>query len=241
MARAGLGECKHLWVSNESYDLLNTQNVPVMVFIEGDGVPWEAMNRIAFEPTPDEPLLLKWFLAANSPGVYLGRPCYFDLGDDACSAYWFTHGRYSEPVVTSLITVLKKKIHNRDIILVGHSGGAALAMLVAGHLKQVKAVVTIAGNLNVKAWVEHHRYSDLTGSLDPGAMPGLTCNIEQVHYYSSSDSVIQAKWLRAFSASQCNSSLIELPVKGHDQAWEEFQGLIMENLRSISTKLTQEK
>ena len=235
---------KHLWLNNVyfediAYPELRNKHVPVIVFIEGDGVPWDNRYRIAFEPTSDDPLLIKWFLAAKFPAIYLGRPCYFDLNDKSCSAYWYTHGRYSEPVVTSLINVINERVPQKNIVLVGHSGGATLALLMAQHLKQVKAIVTIAGNLNVKAWIEHHQYATLVGSLDPSTRQASTRHLWQEHYYSPLDTVIKAEWIKAFSMSQNKSKLIELPAKGHSQAWNEYQTEIMQRVLEISAALTE--
>jgi len=230
---------KHLWISNADDAAFQHKLRPVIVFIDGDGVPWQRHNRIAIDPTPDEPLLLQWFLSAEFPAIYLGRPCYFDLNDKACSAYWFTHGRYSEPVVSSLVNVLSENVANRDILLVGHSGGATLAMLMAEQLPQVKAVVTVAGNLNVQAWTEFHHYSGLLGSLDPSLRQTATQAIQQVHFYSPFDAVIKAEWVKTYSTSQLNSSLVELPVKGHGQAWAGYQTEIMQRVLEISAALAE--
>jgi len=232
---------KHLWISNVHDAVFQHKLGPVIVFIDGDGAPWQRYNRVAFDPTPDEPLLLQWFLTAEVPAIYLGRPCYFDLNDKACSAYWFTHGRYSEPVVSSLVSVLSENIANRDIILVGHSGGATLAMLMAAKLSQVKAVVTIAGNLNVQAWTKHHQYTDLLGSLDPSLRQTATQTIKQVHFYSPLDAVIKTEWVKIFSTSQLNSIVVALPVKGHNQAWVGYQAEIMRRVLEISADLVEKK
>ena len=225
---------KHLWVANAYVD----SDVSFVVFIEGDGQPWLRPDRIAFEPTPEEPLLLSWFLSVDFPAVYLGRPCYFALQDDQCSAYWYTHGRYSERVVSSLVQVLKKHVTNRNIILVGHSGGGTLAMLMAEKLPNVEAVVTIAANLQVNKWAEYHNYSKLQGSLDPNLRKPLPAYIQQLHLYSPFDEVIRSEWIKAFSEKQANSVLVELPVDGHNLAWLPFYSEFRKALFSIDANKT---
>jgi len=225
---------KHLWVANTYVD----SEVPFVVFIEGDGQPWLRPDRIAFEPTPEEPLLLRWFLSADFPAVYLGRPCYFALDDDQCSAYWYTHGRYSERVVSSLVQALKQQATNRHIILVGHSGGGTLAMLMAEKLPNVEAVVTIAANLQVNKWAEYHHYSKLQGSLDPNLRKPLPAHIQQLHMYSPFDEVIRSEWIKAFSEKQANSVLVELPVDGHNLAWLPFYSEFRKALSFIDENKT---
>jgi len=203
----------------------------IVVFVEGDGTPWKSRYQVSYEPTSDSPLLLNWFVESSLPSVYLGRPCYFDLDDKRCSAYWYTHGRYSNDVVTSMVEALNKPLADRQLILVGHSGGGTLVMLMAERMPNVKAVITIAGNLQVKQWTEFHRYSELAGSLDPSFSRKLNDDIKQIHFYSLNDEVIKAEWVRQFALKQKNAELIELPVKGHHDGWNVYRSDIMKVLR----------
>ncbi|WP_250655639.1 alpha/beta fold hydrolase [Alkalimarinus coralli] len=215
---------------------------PVVVYIEGDGTPWATRRQISNNPTPFNPLLFGWFLASNGPAAYLGRPCYFELDDDQCSAYWYTHGRYSDRVVESLVDVLHQTLKGRSLILVGHSGGGTLAMLMADRMNNVSMVVTIAGNLSVQQWAEHHQYSALSGSLDP--MHDLTMHnsalgnaIPQIHFYSPNDEVIKPEWIEALAAKQANAELIELPVEGHSEGWNVYRDEVMKRIKKELDKL----
>mgnify|MGYP000079568468 CR=1 FL=1 len=225
---------KHLLAINSHY----AENKPIIVFIEGDGLPWQDHNKISFEPTPDKPLLLEWFLESDLPALYLGRPCYFKLNDQQCSPYWYTHGRYSEPVVDSMVQVLKENAKENNFILVGHSGGGSLAVLMAEKLDGVETVLTIAGNLQVNNWSEYHHYSTLHGSMDPTLRPILPSDIKQIHLYSPFDQIISAEWIKAYSKKQLNVELIELPVYGHNYAWKEFYPNIKKILHEINFGIT---
>lgn len=209
----------------------------IVVFIEGDGTPWMSRYQVSYEPTSDSPLLLNWFVESSLPSAYLGRPCYFDLGDKRCSVYWYTHGRYSNDVVTSMVMALNKFLPDRQLILVGHSGGGTLVMLMAERISNVKAVITIAGNLQVRQWTEFHKYSELTGSLDPSLRRKLNDDIKQIHFYSPSDEVIKAEWIKQFALKQKNAELIELPVKDHHDGWNFFRSDIMRVLKRIKYEI----
>lgn len=199
----------------------------VVVFIDGDGTPWKTKRQISRDPTSPAPLLLNWFLASNFSSAYVGRPCYFSLNDDQCSAYWYTHGRYSERVVASMVNALEQLLDSRMLILVGHSGGGTLAMLMAERMENVSMVVTIAGNLNVAEWVTYHQYSPLTGSLDPMIDLTLAVAVEQVHFYSPKDGVIKAAWIETFASKQKDAQLVEIQVEGHSEGWELHRTEIM--------------
>jgi len=221
------GKFQHLL----SFNLDAGDDGAVVVFIDGDGVPWRSRHQVSYEPTSDSPLLLGWFIKLDVPSVYLGRPCYYDLDDDRCSVYWYTHGRYGDDVVKSMVGALNKALPDYPLILVGHSGGGTLAMLMAERMRNVKSVVTIAGNLQVKQWVEHNQYSELEGSLDPSLSLGLNDKVHQIHFYSPNDSVIRPEWVKQFASKQKNAELIELPVRGHNDGWNSFSEDIINVLK----------
>lgn len=195
---------------------------PLVVAIEGDGRPWLTRSRIARNPTADDPLLWNWFSQWSGQALYLGRPCYFAQSlmqtDPACAPYWYTNGRYSAGVVDSLRKALQQLAPNRPLILLGHSGGGTLAMLLAPKLPQACAVVTLAGNLNVDAWAKAHDYSPLAGSLDPAQEPPLPARIDQWHLYSAQDRTIQATWILAEARRQHAHAIAE-PASSHDRGW----------------------
>lgn len=112
------------------------------------------------------------------PAVYIGRPCYFELGPaDLCSNKRWTQERYSQDTVNSLNSAITHLLHSSDfqsVQLIGFSGGGALAVLIANRRNDINSVITIAGNLNTHAWTLHHGYLPLTGSLNPADDLSLT-------------------------------------------------------------------
>lgn len=145
---------------------------PLYVFIEGDGSPWNRSGtRVSASPTPRHPLALRLALQTPHPVLYLGRPCYFNAGTDpACSPVLWTSERYSATVVESMAAVVNRysaQMAASYVVLIGYSGGGTLAALMAPRVAARTALVTIAGNLDTDAWTRSHRYSPLTGSLNP--------------------------------------------------------------------------
>jgi len=136
-----------------------------------------------------------------------------------------------------MVEALNKPLSDRELILVGHSGGGTLVMLMAEIMPNVKAVVTIAGNLQVKQWTEFHKYSELTGSLDPSFRRKLNDDIKQIHFYSPNDEVIKAEWIKQFALKQKNAELIELAVKGHHDGWNFFRSDIMKVLKKTKFEI----
>ena len=92
----------------------------------------------------------------HAPSLYLGRPCYFGMArQPPCEPQYWTTLRFSESVVASMAAALKAAVGSmveQGFVLIGHSGGGTLAMLLAQRLDRVQSVVTIAGNLDIEAW-----------------------------------------------------------------------------------------
>src|SRR6185437_2332145 len=105
------------------------------------------------------------------PVLYLGRPCYLGLASSPeCRPADWTFERYSARVVASLAAAtnrFREREGRPDVVLVGHSGGGTLAVLMAPQVQGLRAVVTIGANLDVAAWTLWHGYLPLNGSLDP--------------------------------------------------------------------------
>jgi pimeloyl-ACP methyl ester carboxylesterase len=141
------------------------------VYLEGDGTPWDPPGVPATDPTPRDPLMLRLMALDHAPSLYLGRPCYdVHRRDPGCGPQLWTDGRYGEAVVEALAAALDgfaTARGYREMLLFGHSGGGALALLLATRLQAVRAVVTLAVNYDIDAWADHHGYHRLGGSLNP--------------------------------------------------------------------------
>jgi hypothetical protein len=184
------------------------------IYIEGDGRPWRSRYSVAPDPTAPRPLMLRLMQQDAAPRIYLGRPCYQGMvNDPACNPWVWTHGRYSEPVVSSMQSVLEQLIDRhgiKQLVLIGHSGGGALAMLLAERIPQTETVVTLAGNLDTEAWTEKHGYSVLVGSLNPAQRPPLPQAINQLHFRGIEDRNLPA----------ATPEVISFDGVGHSRGWE---------------------
>lgn len=165
----------------------------LLVFLEGDGLPWtDAGRRPAEDPTTANPVALRMLALSQQPGIYVSRPCYQEMLDAKCSSELWTGGRYSRAVVESLAAAIGRVVEETGadgIVLVGHSGGGTLAVLVGERLERVTAVVTIAANLDVDAWTRDHGYLPLTSSLNP-AKSELSHAWPELHLSGAQDNVV---------------------------------------------------
>lgn len=184
-----------------AFDLLSylpvhhRQETHLTVYIEGDGFAWASPRRPSDDPTPREPLALR--LALAHPGgnaAYLARPCQFVRAKRAaCLQRYWTQARYAEDVVVSIrlaIDQLKRRFGAQRLTLVGYSGGAAVAALVAQRSGDVGQLITVAGNLDHAGWSHHHRLDPLAESLNPADHADKLAGLAQIHFIGGSDAVI---------------------------------------------------
>lgn len=174
---------------------------PLAIYIEGDGLAYLGERTVSADPTPDDPLALR--LALAHPGgkaAYLARPCQF-VASPQCRPYYWTYGRFAEEVVDSTnraVEQLKRRTGSTALILVGYSGGANLAALVAARRTDVVGLVSVAGNLDHRLWTAMDDLTPLDGSLSAMDVADRLADLPQAHFAGSDDSVVAATIPRSF-------------------------------------------
>ncbi len=193
------------------------------VYIEGDGRPWKTPISVSTNPTPKNPIMLKLMVLDEAPSIYLGRPCYFKLDDVKCTnSQWWTTKRYAPEIIDSLNVALNNYAkHYQGIRLFGHSGGGTIAVLLARIRSDVLDLVTLAGNLDIDAWVKEHNYSPLPGSMNPANESSVAANVRQFHYVGTEDQIIPPHLVEAVVAKQLNAKLIAVDGYDHACCWDE--------------------
>lgn len=163
----------------------------IHLYLDGDGTPWMTRTQVARDPTSRNALILRLLAKDTAPALYLGRPCYHgEHRAPGCSPWLWTSGRYSEPVLGAMETALEKIIASESIAhvtLIGYSGGGVIAWHLAQRVAKVDAIVTVAANLDVRAWTQHHGYTPLEGSLNPADGPPMRPGVRQLHLVGRHD------------------------------------------------------
>lgn len=198
------------------------------IYLEGDGLAWLDAATPSFDPTPLDPLALR--LALRDPAgaaVYLARPCQYVSGAErrGCEAKYWTSHRFSPEVIdaTNLaVDRLKARFGAQRLILVGYSGGGAVAALIAAGRDDVARLITVAGNLDHGAWTAEYRLSPLSGSRNPAdAWQGLA-GIPQTHYVGGRDRTLGESVARAYAARfppGRRPAIIVVPEFDHHCCW----------------------
>lgn len=174
------------------------------VYLEGDGLAWVDRDTPSFAPTPVDPVGFRLAVAdAGGQAVHLARPCQYTQGAafKGCHPrYWGTH-RFAPEVIGAMdraVQQLKSRYAADELVLVGYSGGAAVAALVAARRDDVVALVTVAGTLDTDVWTQAQRVSPLHGSLNPRAVSSNVARVPQWHFVGGKDEVVTPAVLASF-------------------------------------------
>jgi len=208
----------------------------IHVYIEGDGTPWVDGTTVAADPTPRRPVALSLMRLDPAFSIYAGRPCYSGLAaSEGCSSMLWTSGRYSAAVVSSMRVVVRRLLDMygaKRLVLIGHSGGGTLAVLLAPSFDETVAVVTVGGNLDVRAWAQWHRYAPLDASLNPVDFPPLPARIRQLHLVGGRDGNVPPD-MATHAIERLGSIPIVYPRFDHACCWERQWPEVLRRLRSL--------
>lgn len=203
------------------------------VFIEGDGLAWLAPRTPSADPTPVDPIALRLALAErHRPSVYLARPCQFDapLTPGNCRVAHWTQARFSPQIITAMdqgLSQLKQMFGAQRLVLVGYSGGGAVAALLAARREDVSLLVTVAAVLDHKAWTRAQDISPLQGSLNPADEWMALRGLRQIHFVGAQDRLAGRAAVQPFVdrfAATEKPVLVEVPGFSHSCCWAERWG-----------------
>ena len=142
-------------IKTQYFDIASWQKITepkgvYKVYIEGDGYAFNAHGRPTQDPTPKGTIIRELTFGDESPNViYLARPCQY-VKSPICSQRHWTTARFASEVINAEYEAIKSIVGNSPVVLIGFSGGAQVAGLVATAKSglNVKKIITIAGNLD---------------------------------------------------------------------------------------------
>ena len=167
-------------------------NKSYKIYIEGDGYAFNAYGEPTTDPTPHGTLVRQIAFGDLHPNVvYMARACQF-VQHKLCTQKYWTTARFAPEIITAQADAVKQIIGNNAVTLVGFSGGAQIAGLIAVTHPEIKVqkIITIAGNLDHPAWTKHHRVPPLSESADLNDYREELAQIEQTHYVGTEDTIM---------------------------------------------------
>lgn len=170
------------------------ENNTINIYIEGDGLSWISRNQISSNPTPINPIALKLMISdtKSNCNIYIARPCQY-LNSNICEEKYWTSHRFNTKIIESYneaLDIIKNDNKNSNFNLIGYSGGATIALLIASNRHDINSITTVAGNLDTDAWTKMHNISKLDGSLNPADFSKKLETIKQHHLIGIDDSII---------------------------------------------------
>lgn len=189
------------------------------IYIEGDGYAFNAHGKPTQDPTPKGTLVRKLAFGDNSPNViYLARPCQY-IKSPICSKRHWTTARFAPEVINAEYEVIKQIAENNPVILIGFSGGAQVAGLVATAKRglNVKKIITIAGNLDHLAWTQYHNLPPLNEAMNLESYHKQFAELPQIHYVGNHDKVMPPILIREFVDN--DDLIIEVDGASHNEGW----------------------
>ena len=184
--------------------ITNPQGV-YKIYIEGDGYAFNSHGKATQDPTPRGTLVRELALGDNSPNVvYIARPCQY-IKSPICSKRHWTTARFAPEIINAEYETIRQIAGNNPVVLVGFSGGAQVAGLVATAKRglNVKKIITIAGNLDHLAWTQYRTQF---------------AKLPQIHYVGSNDEVIPLVLVRKFVGN--DDLIVEVNGATHNEGWE---------------------
>ncbi|WP_417519746.1 MULTISPECIES: alpha/beta hydrolase [Pseudomonadota] len=207
---------------------------PIVIYLEGDGFAWVKDNWVSPDPTPRDPFMLQVALRDDYYNAfYLARPCQYviETGHSAnCRSALWTDARFNEVVIADMSQaidqILAKRAHH-GMVLVGGSGGGAVAILLAAYRNDIDAIVTLSGLLNHRTWTRYHKISPLDQSLDPADFYPQIASIPQFHLLAGDDTVIPVRLskhelVRLMHLYPDSVSWREIPEIDHSCCWGQY-------------------
>ncbi len=192
------------------------------IYIEGDGYAFNAHGRATQDPTPRSTLVRELAFGEDSSNViYLARPCQY-VKSPVCSKRHWTTARFAPEVINAEYAAVKQITGDNPVILIGFSGGAQIAGLIASAKPglNVKKIITIAGNLDHLAWTQYHNLPPLNESMNLESYRKQFAQIPQIHYVGSDDKVMPPLLVREFVGN--DDLVVEVDGASHNEGWEEI-------------------
>jgi hypothetical protein len=214
-----------------SWQKIAAPGAAIHVYIEGDGKAWLDRHTPSRNPTPKNPVALE--LARLDPYenvVYLARPCQFtdlDAPGNHCQREYWTSKRFAAEVIASYQTALDSLAQEHDnagFHMIGYSGGANIAGLLAEQRNDILSLRTVAGNVDNDYFTQLHSVSEMPLSLNMADDAQKLSSIPQFHFIAEKDDLVPAAIYESYAKKLGTSSCLRSQIvedTSHNQGWEE--------------------
>ncbi len=212
-----------------SYERIHNRGGNVNLYIAGDGPIKTSPEEWETNPTPKNPVALHLASKDRSDNViYIARPCQYtgmmSKGDVCDSSVWKDE-RFSPTVIKSFGKALDDIASRYNISgfnLIGYSGGAAIATLLASERNDIISIRTVAGVLDHEAHSTTTNTPRLSGSLNPVKESASLTQTPQYHFIGGQDNYVTPtvlhSYLQAMPPTNCVQTML-VQEAGYEDGW----------------------
>ncbi len=212
-----------------AYERIHDKGGVANIYIEGDGEAFTSKGEWETNPTPRNPVALH--LASKDKAenvIYLARPCQFIgtlASGEACDDSTWKSARFSGNVIAAYDAALDEIALRYDITgfnVIGYSGGAAIATLIAKERRDVLSLRTVAGILDHKTQSTLLGHPELTDSLNPVDEASTLVRMPQYHFVGGQDQYVPPavlhSYLQSMPPTHCVQSMV-VQEASYDTGW----------------------
>ncbi|PCK00521.1 MAG: hypothetical protein COA45_01705 [Zetaproteobacteria bacterium] len=212
-----------------SYERIHDRGGVANLYIAGDGPVNVDAPEGPVDSTPENPVALHLASKDRADNViFIARPCQYtamlskgDVCDDSISR----GKRFSAEVIASFDKALNDIAARYDIRgfnLIGYSGGAAIATLLATKRKDILSIRTVAGILDHEVHSKISGAPVLDGSLNPVKEASALTRVPQYHFIGGQDKYVLPavlhSYLQAMPPTNCVQTML-VQEASYDTGW----------------------
>ncbi len=215
--------------SLRAYERIHDRGGVAHIYIEGDGSEYTSPEEWEGNPTPKNPIALHLASKDNAQNViYLARPCQYTAmksSTESCDEKYWKDSRFSEDVINAYSEALDEIAKRYDITsfhLIGYSGGAALATLIATQRNDILSLRTVSGILNHDTQRSINGLPALTDSLNPANETLSLTKIPQYHFIGGQDEIVPPAVIHSYLQSMPPTNCIQTMLvqeAAYDDGW----------------------
>jgi pimeloyl-ACP methyl ester carboxylesterase len=212
-----------------TYSRITSLNEPINVYLDGDFLGWAPTTDPGAPAPPEQALGLRLAALDPSPNVlYIAHPCQLTNNDEACDPAVLAQGRYASLVMVDInraIDHFALPFLHPSLNLVGASGGASLAILLAARRHDVASLRTVAGNIDPLGAARAHAADSNDDLIDPLPIAPRIALLPQQHLVGTQDTAtppfLTNNFIKALGPTSC-ASIVEFTEATHTTGWEEI-------------------
>lgn len=212
-----------------AYERIHDRGGVANIYIEGDGISGKYSVASNADFTPVNPVALHLASKDNAKNlIYLARPCQYNGRTEKphiCTNDEWQKDRFSQDVLNSYNNALdeiSKRYQIKSFNLIGYSGGAAIATMLAGERNDILSIRTVAGILDNEAYSQVADDFPLSPSSKASNYTSTVSKTPQYHFIGGQDIIVTpsvlANYLGDMPPTNCVQTMLVQEAE-HEAGW----------------------